>query len=168
MSYDFAKQYGELLSAVADERLRFLAAQYGSVEQYAASKTDAELHEACINGVNAHVDCITKGQEKHLVHLADSLVHLRLIAASKRVGGITWKDLGNLAEQQIQASEERYGSADEYVTSKTETELFKYGVDRIKVYLDLVKEGKGDPGRLLADCLNHLRFIAAKTVLGLR
>jgi hypothetical protein len=69
------------------------------------------------------------------------------------------------ANERLEEAEKHYGSADEFITEDSRGEILDYCARRIQDNLAVVKKGKGDATALLADCLNHLRFIAAKLEL---
>lgn len=72
------------------------------------------------------------------------------------------KKLSALGDKQLAVGEEKYGSGDEYIQKRALNELVDYGLQRIVLYLENIKTGKGNPEVLLGDCENHLRFILAK------
>jgi len=72
------------------------------------------------------------------------------------------KKLAVLGDKQLAVGEEKYGSGDDYIERTSLDELVDYGLQRITLYLENVKSGKGNYEMLLGDCENHLRFIIAK------
>lgn len=72
------------------------------------------------------------------------------------------KKLSVLGDKQLAVGEEKYGSGDEYIQKRSLDELVDYGLQRIVLYLENIKTGKGNSEALLGDCENHLRFILAK------
>ena len=72
------------------------------------------------------------------------------------------KKLSVLGDKQLAVGEEKYGSGDAYIQKRSLKEIINYSVDRIKLYLENVEQGKGNAEALLGDCENHLRFVLAK------